>query len=255
MNAAKMTTKDTMRTERIWSGKRFPGSKQVPWIYDHNSDTIYYGPPGSFHDPIFTHLGEKWTSGGMAHLAQTPMTAGAYYPEHALAQVMSGQEMSMKEIYAISAALSASPHLSGTTVSPRYADAGIGSHLGAIALTTPEQARSRILAGQHQSFGYIDHNLYFGPNHSNLTSALINHGIYTWQSLMNAQQVWGWVRKNAAFGYPESHEYGLDINFASDDKYMENERASTTYKQQAEDAIKSLIFGSHVQSFGARRWS
>jgi hypothetical protein len=93
----------------------------------------------------------------------------------------------------------------------------------AATLSSPDEARSRVASGQHQAFGYVDGQLYFGQNHSNITSALIDSG-WSWEELVDPEQVpqlWGWISKNAAPSFVPTK--GLNIRFVSDMKFDQNQ--------------------------------
>lgn len=115
---------------------------------------------------------------------------------------------------------------------------------------TEDQAFNNVQEGKAQAFGWVNGSLYFGKTHTHITEDLVGMGI-GYSVLLNAQQVWGWVRKNAAYSYiPEN---GLDINFASD-KYFYQKHEFGKYENLARKSLQNWWNSRLPKALGSRRW-
>jgi transposase-like protein len=76
---------------------------------------------------------------------------------------------------------------------------------------------------QDGCFGWVNGDLYLGNTHHALIIAtLIQEGKFTWDTLLNAQQMWGWFDIQGSsygfgFSYGESGPWVGNVEFATDD--------------------------------------
>lgn len=122
---------------------------------------------------------------------------------------------------------------------------------GDAVLFSPEAAHHWVENGTPQAFGYVDGELYFGTNHSKITTAMLKHG-WDYGTLMKMPQAWGWIRRNTA--YWDIPGKAIDINFSSDDKWMINHDNPGIQDMAREAVMKWWQDGMPQQAVGARKW-
>lgn len=220
---------------------------RIPIVYDADNDIAYYGDNGGNHtDIMWGAFGAKgYLDKKLMHMDLCFLTFTEDGKLKATNGTMQGSKQMELENWC-------RQNLQFENYS-HVADYDFSNSV----LLSPEAAKHNALHGAGQAFGYVNGQLFFGINHSKITTAMIKNG-WDFQTLLAAPQIWGWVRGSVNERYQFSNGDpagdGLDISFGSDDKWMEN-HTNAHLKDDAIRALDNWWTGTHLARRGARNWT
>lgn len=218
---------------------------RIPLIYDGDSDTLYYGDSNGNHTDIVHKI---WGGNGGAmfnkNIMHLPLSFYAYNTDNQALDLLTG----------------VMPRGSRGTEISNWCRQNLEfvnySKVANTVLLSDAAAKHNALHGSGQAFGYVDGKLYFGINHSKITTAMILNG-WDYNTLLAAPQIWGWVRPpaNERYNVQNGDPAGdmPEAVYGSDDKWLENYNNSHL-KDEANQALYQWWHNTHFASFGKRNW-
>lgn len=212
---------------------------RIPIIYDSDDDTAYYG------DRTGNHTDMMWAIwGAKGYLDKKLMHKDLCY----LAWNVTGTLTELNGYMQGGKSIELEKWLRQNLMKTADWDGGVSN----TTLLSPEAAKHNAMYGHGQAFGYVNGQLYFGTNHSKITTAMIKEG-WDYQQLLEAPQVWGWVRAPVNSRYQiENGDPAGDVpeaHFGSDDKWMENH----TYGNLQGEATQALDVWWHNTHLAATK--